>query len=44
MCEQKNKEMKKRYKQQYYAYHEDCLVVCPSCGKDATVKSKMQLL
>ncbi|AMR43255.1 hypothetical protein A4C53_RS19515 [Elizabethkingia anophelis] len=32
--------MKKRYKQQYYAYHEDCLVVCPSCGKDATVKSK----
>ncbi|WP_407482332.1 hypothetical protein [Elizabethkingia meningoseptica] len=32
--------MKKRYKQQYYAYDEYCLVVCPECGKDAVVKGR----
>jgi transcription elongation factor Elf1 len=32
--------MKKRYKQEYFNYHESILVVCPDCGEDAVVKNE----
>ncbi|PJJ64735.1 hypothetical protein [Chryseobacterium geocarposphaerae] len=32
--------MKKRYKQEYFGYHESILVVCPDCGEDAVVKNE----
>ncbi|MCE3074971.1 hypothetical protein [Chryseobacterium gwangjuense] len=32
--------MKKRYKQEYFNYHDSILVVCPDCGKDAVVKNE----
>lgn len=32
--------MKKRYKQEYFNYYENTLVVCPDCGEDAVVKNE----
>jgi transcription elongation factor Elf1 len=32
--------MKKRYKQEYFNYHESILVVCQDCGEDAVVKNE----
>ncbi len=32
--------MKKRYKQEYFGYHESILVACPGCGEDAVVKNE----
>ncbi|ANF53135.1 hypothetical protein A0O34_10310 [Chryseobacterium glaciei] len=32
--------MTKRYKQEYFNYHESILVVCPDCGEDAVVKNE----
>jgi len=32
--------MKKIYKQEYFNYHENILVICPDCGEDAVVKNE----
>ncbi|SMP03222.1 hypothetical protein [Chryseobacterium profundimaris] len=32
--------MKKKYKQEYFKYHEGIIVLCPNCGEGAAVKNE----